>query len=213
MRSKISSLFTLAGLVLALFAPATAHAGPPLICHPYEIGAAKSLPGGGDWNEISQTYDRKNLVRDTLALLRPDTPIIVRMETLRRAAIYAAAGMRSWDKAAYTAEDRALAAGLIAKLRERTQGARGDALAIALFDIGFFAETLRQARLDPSLDGYALLAKAAELRPQDAEIQFALALASSAPKRAEQAAHLANARAGAKSGTLLAVNIASHFAG
>jgi hypothetical protein len=45
------------------------------------------------------------------------------------------------------------------------------------------------------------------------EIQFALALASVAPKRAGHDEHLARARAGAKPGTLLAANLATHFSG
>ena len=67
-----------------------AHAGPPLLCHPYEIGAAKSLPWEGhDWWPGRADYKVANLVADTQALLTPETPVIVRMETLRRATIYA----------------------------------------------------------------------------------------------------------------------------
>ena len=66
-----------------------AQAGPPLICHPNEIGQAKSLPWV-DWTHSGSTdYDLKNLTRDTLAILDSNTPVLVRMETLRRATIYA----------------------------------------------------------------------------------------------------------------------------
>jgi hypothetical protein len=203
-------LFTCAALTLIA---STVLAGPPLICHPYNIGAAKSLPGsdGSHWLGISKTYDRTQLVPDTLALLTPEAPILVRMETLRRAAIYATNEMRGWEKNAYTDEDRKLAAALSTALRDRVTRAKPADRALALFDAGFFAETLRQTRMDPGYDGYVLLTEAAKLRANDPEIEFALALASVSPKRKEHDEHLARARAAAKSGSLLATNLASHF--
>lgn len=200
----------IASLALTLASPAV-FAGTPLICHPYEIGAAKSLPAGPDWHGVSRNYDRQHLVRDTLALLTADTPVIVRMETLRRAAIYATAQMRDWDKGTYSAEDRALASSLLKKLRERTKTATGPALALATFDLGFFTETLRQTNVDKSLDGYPTLLKALALRGPDAEMEFALALATSWPKRKERDEHVTRARASAKPGSLLATNLDSHF--
>jgi len=199
-----------AALFFAALLPLAVHAGTPLICNPYAIGNAKSLPGG-DWKGTDQSYDRTNLVRDTLALLTPDTPVIVRMETLRRAAIYATANLRGWAKGAtYTSTDRELAFGLLEKLEARIAEATDQTRALALFDLGFFTETLRQTNLDPKLNGYQLLLKVAELRPNDPDVQFALALASAWPKRKEYAAHVAQASAGAKPGTLLAANLQSH---
>ena len=120
MKSKLSSLlrtWTILG-VLSSLAVTTAHAGTPLICFPYNIGAAKSLPGSdGDWKGVNPNYDRTHLIRDTLALLAPDTPVIVRMETLRRAAIYATAGMRGWSKDGFNAEDRRNTSALLERLR------------------------------------------------------------------------------------------------
>src|SRR5579872_5385312 len=70
----------------------TAFAGPPLICHPHDIGSAKSLPwkndGANKWDNPDPNYSVGHLSADTLQLLTPGTPVIVRMETLRRAAIY-----------------------------------------------------------------------------------------------------------------------------
>ena len=154
-RRRARALFTFA--LASLLITASAQAGPPLICHPYAIGAAKSLPGGssGHWLGIEKSYDRKNLVRDTLALLTPEMPILVRMETLRRATIYATSEMRGWGKDAYTAEDRQLSAALLTALRDRTKTESESSRALALFDAGFFAETLRQTNLDPGVDGYA----------------------------------------------------------
>jgi hypothetical protein len=203
-------------LCSALFAfPPSVRAGTPLICHPYAIGAAKSLPGsGGDWKGVNPSYDRTHLIRDTLALLTPETPVIVRMETLRRAAIYATAGMRGWGVAnGYSAEDRANTQALLAQLQERTTNTDRAVLALALFDLGFFAETLRHAGLETTINGYDTLRRARELRGPDAAFDFALALASSWPhRRAEHAEHLERARAGAESGSLLATNLATHFA-
>lgn len=201
-------------LLFAVLLPVALHAGPPLICHPYAIGPdAKSLPGGGkDHFGLSAAYDRTQLVKDTLALLNPAMPIIVRMETLRRAALYATNEMSAWrtPQGSYAQAERDLALGLLHRLRERTQ----DPVFprdLALFDLGFYAETLRQTKLDPALDGYALLAKVAELRPADADVQFALALASVWSKRKAHTAHLDSALAGAKPGTLLATNLRTHF--
>jgi hypothetical protein len=200
-----------ATLCLALLAAVPLRAGTPLICHPYEIGNAKTLPGG-PMKGTSTGYDRANLTRDTLALLQPDMPIIVRMETLRRAAIYATADLRVWKREKYTAEDLAVARTLFDELQKRATDTKGDARALALFDAGFFAETVRHAQLDLGVDGYPMLLEAQKLRPQEPEFEFALALASSWPKqRDSHPAHLASARAKARTGTLLAANLSSHF--
>ncbi len=195
----------------ALLAPTRLFAGPPLICHPYDIGSAASLPTGNNRFGLSPTYDRTRLVADTLAVLKPDVPVLVRMETLRRAAIYATGNLRTWNGQNYTHVDKELAAALIAKLQERTTAADTGARALALFDLGFFSESVRQTGLDPALDGYALLRKAAESIRDNPDIEFALALASMSPQRAEHTDHLARARALAKPGSLVAANLASHF--
>lgn len=199
------------GVALVALSSTAVFAGPPLICHPYTIGSAKTLPGGQHWLGIDKTYNRQSLVADTLALLTPETPILVRMETLRRAAIYATSEMRGWDKGAYTDEDRKFSRDLVSALRERTKNPDPKMRALALFDAGFFAETLRQTNMDPGVDGYSLLTEAAKLRGSDPEMEFALALASVSSRQKEHAEHLARARAAAKEGTLLANNLASHF--
>lgn len=222
MNAKIAFLFrrplvqTFAVLGFLLLGSGSARAGTPLICHPYAIGNAPSLPGsGGDWKGVNPAYDRSRLIGDTLALLAPETPLIVRMETLRRAAIYATAGMRGWGtKEGFKAEDRAQVAELLARLRERAAQAAGDAQALAWFDLGFLAETLRHTGVDASLDGYGIIVKALQLRGADPEMEFALALATSWPnRRNEHAGHLARARRGAQPGSLLALNLSSHFSG
>ncbi len=107
-------------------------AGPPLICHRIEIGDA-TLPWKTEaqgWDGAVRFYDvSANLVKDTLAILSPGTAIPVRMETMRRSAIYAA-------------RDARLAAELAAKLDAR---AAESGAAVAWFDAGYWIESVRQA--------------------------------------------------------------------
>src|SRR6266566_7703854 len=85
MKNLSKATFTL--IVLA----GAALAGPPMICHTYSIGNDTSLPWGADKNSWSNTdpqYDVENLTADTLKLLDSGKPLLTRMETLRRAAVY-----------------------------------------------------------------------------------------------------------------------------
>src|SRR5258708_28671552 len=130
---KISSVKYFAGLAAALlFLAGTAIAGPPLICHAVDIGTANSLPWtSSGWNLSGQeTYDVSHLVPDTLALLAPSTPVLVRMETLRRATLYAQ-------------KRTAIATELLMRLEARTRENPKDAL--AAFDFGYLAECYKQA--------------------------------------------------------------------
>src|SRR5260370_3521092 len=87
----LSPRFAIVLVAAVLCFASVAQAGPPLICHTIEIGQAKSLPWiSHNWNlSGGENYDTKNLVRDTLEILSPNTPVLVRMETLRRATLYA----------------------------------------------------------------------------------------------------------------------------
>ena len=61
--------------VFALFAAvAPVLAGPPLLCHPFDIGDARSLPWGPDWSQGRSEYNVANLVagRDTGCWYRRD---------------------------------------------------------------------------------------------------------------------------------------------
>src|SRR2546428_10659923 len=88
--TKHFSLYsTLLSVILVFLFGSAVLAGPPLICRPFDIGNAKSLPfQGPDWSAVPASYDVSRLVGDTMALLQPDTPVIVRMETIRRGATY-----------------------------------------------------------------------------------------------------------------------------
>lgn len=120
---------------MALLTAVVALGGPPLICHRIEIGNAKSLPwsGGDGWNGIVANYDRAKLTADTLALLTPDAPLPLRMETLRRAALYAVSDQRLTEEIALRLAARVLDSDA--------------ANAMAWFDAGYYVETVRQAAL------------------------------------------------------------------
>ena len=79
-------------ILLALFLfTSFALAGPPLICHSFDIGDAKSLPWiSHDWNlSGGENYDTSRLTADTIAILDSSQVTLVHMETLRRATLYA----------------------------------------------------------------------------------------------------------------------------
>src|SRR2546426_1662068 len=150
---SISSMFIALGLTLSLIRPALA--GPVLICKNYEIGAAKSLPwGGSDWRSVKTDYDINRLVEDTMALLTPETPVIARMETLRRAVIYAV-WSRVDREVNYAKRNDNAAQELFARLVGNSkmsafQSASRKPDPLRLFDAGFFVESWKQAYVDGS---------------------------------------------------------------
>jgi hypothetical protein len=215
---RIRSLrFAAVLLVAMLFFASAAPAGPPLICHPIEIGQARSLPWRShSWNlSGSESYEVKNLVRDTLEILEPETPVLVRMETIRRATLYAR-------------KDPAGAKELLARLYARASAAEtsGRPDALAWFDVGYLAETYKQwigqpwMRLNKdeqnpaaSVDGYAFVKKAIALGGADPQMEFAAALITLAGPQDAHRQYAQRAIAGAKNDSLLAQNLASHFIG
>jgi len=220
LKKILSIRFGIALVAASLFFAVLAQAGPPLICHTIEIGQAKSLPWmSHNWNlSGGETYDTKNLVRDTLEILAPDTSVLVRMETLRRATLYAR-------------KDPVAAKELLARLYARATSAEssGHPDALAWFDAGYLAETYKQwigrnlphmtdgMRMDPNpaagVDGYALVKKALALRGSDAQMEFAAALITLSGPTAEHREHAQRAIAGAKTDPLLAQNLATPFIG
>ena len=215
LRSILAAVF-----VFSLFVAGSALAGPPLICHSIEIGQAKSLPWiNHGWNlSGGENYDLKNLVPDTLAILDSGAPVLVRMETLRRATLY-------------VRQDPQVAGELLAKLQARvtkTQSTDNSA-ALALFDAGYLIECYKQwigknmphmtdnLAMYPnpaaSLDGYTLVKKAINLRGEDPEMEFAAALITLEGPRADHRLHAAKAAAGASGDSLLAQNLERHFMG
>src|SRR6267154_2918771 len=223
---RIRSPRFIIGLIASILClAAVAQAGPPLICHTIEIGQARSLPWTSDsWNlSGGETYDTKNLVRDTLEILGPAAPVLVRMETLRRATLYAR-------------KDPVAAKELLARLHARATAAEssGHPDALAWFDVGYLAETYKQwigknmphmtdgMRMDPNpaadLDGYALVKRALALRSaalhgDDPQMEFAAALITLSGPQAEHREHAQKAIVGSKSDPLLAQNLATRFTG
>ncbi len=212
------SLTATSVLCLMVFQQA-ALAGPPLICHPFDIGNARSLPfKGPDWREVDKNYDINRLVEDTVALLTPETPVLVRMETIRRATVYAVLSLND-----YSAKNAAVADELLSRLKARIPdpGVKSDkkATALALFDYGYAVESYKQAgaakqgtNLTGASEGYGLIVKALALDGGDPEMEFAAAVACW--DRAHIAAHIAHlqrAVAGAQEGSLLARNLLTHF--
>jgi len=216
-QKKLFSLKFFAALAGALLLAGTALAGPPLICHALDIGGAQSLPWtSSGWNLTGQeNYDAGHLVPDTLALLGASTPVLVRMETLRRATLYAQ-------------ERTAVAQQLLFRLEARTRENPKDAL--AAFDFGYLVECYRQAswlrqhtdwlkasgdattaNLAMKIDGYEWVRKAIALRGSDPQMEFAAALMTTDGARSEHDRHLQNAMAGAKADAMLARNLASRF--
>ena len=203
-------------LALSLFAFA-ALAGPPLLCRPFDTAGAPSLPWAGQrWNQPRADYDLRTLSANTEALLAADTPVIARMETLRRAAIYAS-------------RDAAIATQLLSRLHARvTRASTPSSRALATFDSGYFTETLDEVvrlqgydmpgvgKVDTAglrtllagRDGDAQVDAAITLRPGDPAMRFAAALIASADQRpTAYATHVRLARAGARSDRLLARNL------
>ena len=206
MNSRVFSrlVITLAAVLLGF--TTSAIAGPPLICHPIEIGQAKSLP----WVDLNYQkrlggYDLKNLAKDTLTILDSNTPVLVRMETLRRATLYAR-------------QDPQAAKELLTKLHERAADSNaGNFAALAWFDVGYLVETYNQwiGKGEPNpaagLDGYGWVKKAIRLRGQDPEMEFAAALITLTGPEGDRQDHARKAIAGAKNDPLLAQNLASNF--
>ena len=213
-RYCFAALLTLAAVLLL---PIAALAGPPLICHPFNIGDAKSLPfEGPGWSQVQPGYDTARLLDDTMALLTPETPVIVRMETLRRASLYAR-------------NDAHLAQALLDRVQARASGIKDErrdrTALLAWFDLGYLTETYRQAAAatqhaatdamkfqqpNPNVDGYGLIQKAIE-RGGGADMEFAAALVTASNHDRNYSQHVQNAIAGAKPGSLLSVNLATHF--
>jgi hypothetical protein len=192
--------------IILLGIASLAHAGPPLVCHPIEIGQAKSLP----WVDLndhqgSTNYDLQNLTRDTLALLDSNRTVLLHMETLRRATLYARQNPQAAKELLTRVDARA------------AHSDSGDAAALAWFDAGYLAEAYKQwiGKDEPNpasgLDGYAWVNKAIALRGSDPQMEFAAALITLTVSQQDHAGHVAKALAGAKTDPLLAQNLASTF--
>ena len=212
---RFRSLFVTLLVIAGVAAARPAVAGPPLLCHPFEIGSAVSLPwgSGSSWFDGSPSYRLSGLVADTEALLGPDTPVVVRMETLRRASIYAS-------------RDPKIAADLMNRLTDKANSAKaaGRPDALALMDAAYVTEALRQITLIGGVTGYKdqvegirgvlrghdgvqYINASLAAKPDDAGLEFAAALIASDKDRAAYLRHAERARAGASHDALVARNL------
>src|SRR5436190_297013 len=76
-------VFTAFAFAFALAAATPALAGPPLLCHPYEIGSARSLPwdGKAGWSPGRTDYPLQQRAAAAEASLQPGTPVIAPQDT------------------------------------------------------------------------------------------------------------------------------------
>lgn len=195
--------------IMMAAAGGAAMAGPPLLCFPYEIGKSQSLPWGKAAFDQQKGYDTKKVVEDTLALLKTEKSTLVRMETLRRAAVY-------------IGKDADLGTALLARLSWIAMDAEaaGKPSAQSWFDAGMLAATFVQSGCDikwhagtaNGADGYAYLKKALELSPQDGAMQFGAALVVFEHDNSRFKDHIAKAVAIAEPGSDLAKSIEANYA-
>jgi len=199
---------SLIGSAMFLSAVSPALAGPPLVCHTIKIEGAKSLPFGTGAFDADSGYDRARMADDVLALLNAGTPVLVRMETLRRATVYAK-------------KNEAVATRLAQSLAGRASKEKGTpAEALRVFDVSYLAGCLHQYGVAADWsgipegwtadEGYAGVQEAISLSHGDPAMEFAAALMARSPVRPGFAEHLRLARAGAPEGSLLARNLAEH---
>jgi hypothetical protein len=195
--------FSRAMLALVV-AAGTSLAGPPLICHTFSIGRDTSLPWGADadWNSPNPNYDTRNLASDTLKLLDSGKPLLTRMETLRRAAIYSSKDAVAWLELANRLMARAL-----------TSETRGESNSQALFDAGYFIESMKQmagitkASFVSGIDGYDWAKRSLPGIQEKPVAEFAIGLMG----RPWPNEHIRRAVADAQDGSLLAVNLLKFF--
>jgi hypothetical protein len=187
-----------------------AVAGPPLICHAFDIDNAKSLPWiSHDWNLSGvENYDTHNLANDTLAILNASQVPLVHMETLRRATLYAR-------------KDPVAAKQLLLQVVARAKSSEASSApdAFALFDAAYLTEAYKQwpgeksENLANGLDGFSWIKHATQLRPSDPQMAFAAALITLHGPESEHREYAQIAVAGANNDGLLKRNLATRFLG
>ncbi len=216
----LSKTFVAAGLCVLTLTASPVIAGPPLLCHPIEIGDATSLPwGDGAWHNDKIVADDEKFVAMTLELLSAEERLLVRMETIRRAAIRCA-------------EVPFAARAILAKLRGPVDAAEkaGRTDADALFNYGYMiaccaqmnevtdhnargvsGKSRRVLGIPEGTSPYQLLTQASAASTNDPAIEFALALITSYPRHDAHSEHLQKSIQGAIDGSLLAENLVRHF--
>lgn len=191
---KISTVSCIVCVLAALAVSLTALAGSPLLCHPISVNADQSLPWGKDAFTRSGSYDAARLVNDTLNALGRQTPVLTRMETLRRATLYI-------DKDTEIADD--LMGSLMSRIVNADAAGKPDSL--AWFDAGYLAACLQQSgartsfgpalgkdRSAASIPGYSWVVKAIDISGGNTSMELAAALITVDHRVPEHRAHVKN---------------------
>jgi hypothetical protein len=204
--------FLFASILSVTLMATAALAGPPLICHSFEIDGANSLPWvSHDWNlSGGEKYDTSKLASDTITILDSSQVTLVHMETLRRATLYAK-------------KDRVAAKELITRLIARANGTKSASPSepqpnpLAIFDAGYLTEAYKQwlGQDNPAqrFDGYAMVQLALQRRGNDPQMEFAAALIAVDKPGVDAQDHAQKAIAGSKNDSLLARNLSARFLG
>lgn len=219
---------------VALASPSVLSAyGPPMVCHEVLIGKSRSLPWDGGHGGADSKYDVSKLPADTVDLLIKEPSALVRMETLRRAAVYLSYS-RGDGKA------KGLAWQLIGRRSEYVMfgEASGKRDPNAWFDVAYFIGCLHQVDMgdgfkfaeSDGVPGYLLMRKAfktaQELNWSEkdlAQMQFGAAVMAHPAMRHKEwnyaigskddiyDQHLVTALKTGKGDELLETNIAAHL--
>ncbi len=192
---RITLAWVLIGGALALIR--SAAAGPPLICHEIRVPEGQSLPWGKDGFSKARGYSTSGVVRDTLELLSPRMPVLVRMETLRRATLYIDDNQSQADE---------LLGELMARALDAEAAGAPDAL--AWFDAGYLAQCYRQSGTKASfgpaaskaagsgaIAGYSWVVKALDIAGSNPQMEIAAALMTADHRVPQHEAHLKRALA------------------
>ncbi len=191
-----------------LVTTSVAVAGPPMICHPVEVGDAECLPWGSKPFEKSSRFRTSGLVEATVKLLDGSSSPLTHMETLRRATLYCD-------------HDAELATRLIATLVARALDAEiagGSDAGLALLDAGYLAQCYDQLNVRTDLRfgsangvvGYAWVQRSLELNPDDTEFEFAAAMVTARGGGSGHDRHVDRVRKLAARDSLVSKNLEVH---
>jgi len=191
-----------------LLTASVAVAGPPMICHPVDVGDAECLPWGSKPFEKARGFRTFELVEVTVKLLDGSSSPLAHMETLRRATLYCDNDTRLATRLFATLAARALSAEI----------AGGSDAGLALLDAGYLAQCYDQLNVRTDLRfgsangivGYAWVQRSLELNPDDAEFEFAAAMMTARGGGSGHDRHVARARKLAARDSLVSKNLEIH---
>lgn len=191
-------------------ATSIAVAGPPMICHPVEVGdagEAECLPWGDKPFKKSRRFRTSELVGRTITALDGSSSALVHLETLRRAALY-------------SDNDADLAGRLIGGLMARALDAEAGSAdaSLAWLDAGYLAQCYDQLGVRTGVQygmadgivGYAWVRRSLALSPDDAEFEFAAAMMTARAGGTGHEQHVARARKLAAPDSLVSRNLEVH---